>query len=249
VGVGVGGSQPSPPKPAATTSAAPATTSAAATPTQEPSSDEDICKQAAAAKNGFLFTDLFAGRFDQYYHTQSEADQSLMNLICDYTDSKVQAARIFHQSELGKRDKADRDDYLNSPTYGLITKAWDTKLPPVDLRFDNGAPIGPAPAAPAPVTPPTIDTGIPLPTSAAPPPAVPLFNPFIFKLASEYTPRPVEWIWKNHLARRKMTILAGMPGTGKSMITDSMIATNSNAAQWPDGSGYASGGFSKVRTP
>lgn len=43
-----------------------------------------------------------------------------------------------------------------------------------------------------------------------------------------------------------MTILAGMAGTGKSMITDAMVATNSNAGQWPDGSGNASGGYSLV---
>jgi putative DNA primase/helicase len=50
------------------------------------------------------------------------------------------------------------------------------------------------------------------------------------------TPEPVSWIWPGWLARGKVHILAGAPGTGKTTIAVSLAATISAGGTFPDGS-------------
>jgi putative DNA primase/helicase len=50
-----------------------------------------------------------------------------------------------------------------------------------------------------------------------------------------YTPEPVRWLWEGWLARGKLHLLAGAPGTGKTTIAVSIAATVSAGARWPDG--------------
>jgi hypothetical protein len=53
--------------------------------------------------------------------------------------------------------------------------------------------------------------------------------------ASAYTPEPVRWLWDGWLARGKLHLLAGAPGTGKTTIALSIAATVSVGVRWPDG--------------
>jgi energy-coupling factor transporter ATP-binding protein EcfA2 len=53
--------------------------------------------------------------------------------------------------------------------------------------------------------------------------------------ASQVTPRNVEFLWNGKLARGKLTLLAGAPGTGKTTMALSFAATVSSAGKWPDG--------------
>jgi hypothetical protein len=52
---------------------------------------------------------------------------------------------------------------------------------------------------------------------------------------SELQPRSIEWLWMNKLAKGKLHILAGQPGTGKSTIAFQFAATVSSGGNWPDG--------------
>jgi hypothetical protein len=72
------------------------------------------------------------------------------------------------------------------------------------------------------------------------------FNPFIFKTGSEYTPQPVDWLRKNYLARRKITLLAGESGTAKTSLALSWSARISTGGTWPDNSGLVKQGFTLV---
>ena len=47
--------------------------------------------------------------------------------------------------------------------------------------------------------------------------------------------RPVDWLWSGWLARGKLHILAGSPGTGKTTIALALAATVSTGGRWPDG--------------
>jgi hypothetical protein len=47
---------------------------------------------------------------------------------------------------------------------------------------------------------------------------------------------PVRWLWDGWLARGKLHILAGAPGTGKTTIALAMAATITVGGRWPDGS-------------
>jgi putative DNA primase/helicase len=57
---------------------------------------------------------------------------------------------------------------------------------------------------------------------------------FLIK-ASEIKPEPIAWLWKYWLARGKLHIIAGAPGSGKTTIYLSFGAIISSGATWPDG--------------
>lgn len=54
--------------------------------------------------------------------------------------------------------------------------------------------------------------------------------------ASEMMPLPVLWLWLYWLARGKLHILAGPPGSGKTTLMITFIAIVTTGGQWPDGS-------------
>lgn len=92
-------------------------------------SDDDVCDKAASAINGEKFIDLYQGRWDKHYSSQSEADFALVNIIAFYTHNREQITRIFRQSALGQRSKARRSDYMNY----MLNRCFDNLLPPVDM--------------------------------------------------------------------------------------------------------------------
>lgn len=53
--------------------------------------------------------------------------------------------------------------------------------------------------------------------------------------ASAIKPEPILWLWQGWLARGKMHIIAGQPGTGKTTIAMKMAAAVSARGRWPDG--------------
>jgi primase-polymerase (primpol)-like protein len=74
-------------------------------------SDSDVVARASRARNGALFSALWAGDWKQRYGSQSEADLALCSLLgfwCDGDAARVDA--LFRRSGL-YRDKWNRDDY------------------------------------------------------------------------------------------------------------------------------------------
>jgi putative DNA primase/helicase len=53
--------------------------------------------------------------------------------------------------------------------------------------------------------------------------------------ASGIKPEPISWLWRDWLARGKMHIIAGQPGTGKTTLAMKMAGTVSAGSRWPDG--------------
>ena len=47
---------------------------------------------------------------------------------------------------------------------------------------------------------------------------------------------PIRWLWHGWLARGKLHVLAGAPGTGKTTIALALAATITAGSRWPDGS-------------
>ena len=54
--------------------------------------------------------------------------------------------------------------------------------------------------------------------------------------ATSFTVAPIRWIWDGWLARGKLHLLAGAPGTGKTTIALSIASTITAGGRWPDGS-------------
>lgn len=92
-------------------------------------SDQDVFEMAINAANGDKFDRLSRGEWRDEYPSQSEADFALMNMLCFYTRSNEQAMRLFRMTPLGKRDKAQRDKYLEY----MIRKIRAEQAPMVDL--------------------------------------------------------------------------------------------------------------------
>src|SRR5262249_17951108 len=53
--------------------------------------------------------------------------------------------------------------------------------------------------------------------------------------ASDVEMKAVDWEWSNHLARGKVTFLAGDSGLAKSLMTTDFAARITKVGEWPDG--------------
>lgn len=51
--------------------------------------------------------------------------------------------------------------------------------------------------------------------------------------ASQIEPEPIRWLWKHRIALGKLTLIAGDPGLGKSMLTANLAAHVSKGMNWP----------------
>jgi hypothetical protein len=61
----------------------------------------------------------------------------------------------------------------------------------------------------------------------------------VFEVVQDVAAARIDWVWPNRLAARKLTLVAGDPGMGKSQMTIDVVARISTGAMWPDGCGAA----------
>ncbi len=55
----------------------------------------------------------------------------------------------------------------------------------------------------------------------------------VVRRASDVKPEPINWLWPGKIAIGKLTLIAGDPGLGKSMLTVSLAAHVSTGREWP----------------
>lgn len=58
----------------------------------------------------------------------------------------------------------------------------------------------------------------------------------ITRRASTIQPRPIRWLWPNHVQIGAVNLVAGPEGRGKSMVAVDIAARTTTGAVWPDGS-------------
>lgn len=100
----------------------------------------DLVIYERAVKHNPTFLDLWNGNFIHMFPRndgsgngdQSRADQALMNMLCCYSKNRDQVTRMFRQSALGQRDKAQRGDYIER----TITKGYDRTVDVDKIRHD-----------------------------------------------------------------------------------------------------------------
>lgn len=59
------------------------------------------------------------------------------------------------------------------------------------------------------------------------------------RLASEITPERIEWFWPQRFSSGSLTIITGLPGLSKSLLTIDITARITTGGKWPDGTGSA----------
>lgn len=93
-------------------------------------SDREIYDKATNAENGTKFQALWNGDI-QTYHAgdHSSADFAIIDILSFYTQNREQIKRLFRMSGLGRRNKAFREDYVNT----MISKSFDRVISNVDL--------------------------------------------------------------------------------------------------------------------
>lgn len=112
--------------------------------TSEKISDSELVERASSASNGDKFDTLCKGDFAEY-PSQSEADFALLSMLAFYSDSNEQVRRLFRMSALGKRPKAQRDDYLDR----CLRKIRASEPAPIDLsQFKTEVEIAATPTPP-----------------------------------------------------------------------------------------------------
>lgn len=57
--------------------------------------------------------------------------------------------------------------------------------------------------------------------------------------AADIEPQPIEWLWPKRISRGSLTIITGMPGVSKSLLTIDIAARITTGGLWPDGTGSA----------
>lgn len=96
---------------------------------EETLTDQEVHDMASSAVNGPKYDLLCCGRWEGMYPSQSEADLALITILAFYTRSNAQVRRMFRHSALGRREKAQRDAYID---YAL-EKVRSKQTPLVDL--------------------------------------------------------------------------------------------------------------------
>lgn len=176
--------------------------------------DAELVEMAMNATNADKFNTLCSGDMSGY-PSQSEADLALMSILAFYTPDNDQVKRLFRMSALGKREKAQREDYLNY----TLRRIRANEPPPVSL--DQLYSAGEAVAQAAQTTQTPVET--PIHTTAIPeqsttperPPAPPSAIEFpqnllgaIAQYIYESAPRPVKEI----ALAGALTVFAGIVG-------------------------------------
>ncbi len=89
----------------------------------EPLTDEEVLEKARGAGDDGLFADLFNGKWEGRYGSQSEADMALCMKLAFWTaKDTAQIDRLFRQSKL-MREKWDQSHRSDGTTYGQETVA------------------------------------------------------------------------------------------------------------------------------
>jgi len=116
-------------------------------------SDEEVVAIAMRAANAGKFASLCRGE-TLGYPSQSEADEALMSIIAFYTKDNEQVRRIFRTTNLGKREKAIKNDtYLNF-TLRKIRANEPPKMDAEQMKANVAALLSKKPPEPAKPPPP-----------------------------------------------------------------------------------------------
>ncbi|EHU1525359.1 AAA family ATPase [Acinetobacter baumannii] len=176
--------------------------------------DESIMEKAWNAGNKEKFQALWFAELDTNLQAigldHSQADLSLIQMLAFYTNNNDQLIRLWHKSNLGKRIKANRKDYIESTIRkarqyqahdeyeaNIGKKIADNLL----ARYNAQKPIG--------------------------------INKFIpTKLLDVMNRPPMEWFVQGVLPKKGLAAIYGLPATGKSFLMLDLLFAICKGEEW-----------------
>lgn len=175
--------------------------------------DNAVLDLAFSSKNGVSIRALYEGDISKYGKDDSAADLALADHFAFWTAGNAeQIERLWLASPLGKRSKtATRKDYRMRTIQKAIANCKE---------FYKGHSK-------------TSKSSLPHDAKTA----VPANNDNIsFLTSSNVVSKPISWLWKDKIAKGKVTLIAGDPGLGKSQVTLFLAATVSKGGEFPGAS-------------
>jgi AAA domain-containing protein/primase/DNA polymerase family protein len=170
-------------------------------------SDEEIIERAGAAANGERFKRLWAGDTSGY-SSPSEADAALCSRLAFWIGPDPQRIdALFRQSGLCREKWTRREDYRRRTIERALKDRTEFYQAPKVVRLADGTERAVEELQPE-------EVGI---------------------LLSGVEPEKVEWLWERWLALRKLALVDGDPGLGKSATTLDLAARISAGKPFPDG--------------
>lgn len=167
--------------------------------------DDAILEKCRTAKNKHKFLDLWAGQWQGYYTSQSEADLGFLGMLHFYSQDDQQLDRLFRRSGL-IRPKWDQRH--GETTYGQRTIAQALML--TTARYGDDICVDRPGPAPASITPPWTNSLLLVRT--APPEAV--------------------WLLEGILPQGSVVMLSGREGDMKSWLAMDMCACVAAGRPW-----------------
>lgn len=62
-----------------------------------------------------------------------------------------------------------------------------------------------------------------------------LKSPYVLQSMTDFTMKPIKWLWRDRIARGKLTMWGGSPGCGKSLAALSLVSIVTAEKEFPDG--------------
>jgi putative DNA primase/helicase len=174
--------------------------------------DDQLLERAKGFRNGNKTADLWNGVWQNWFPSQSEADQSLCDTFAFlYQKDAARIDRMFRRSGL-MRDKWDESHRGDGATYGELTvaKAIAGTRETYKQRSESG---GSGVARP------------PLPSGSS----------LSYRWANQIQAEDTKWLWTAKIPIGKLTLFVGNPGEGKTLAAEDIASHVSTGAPWPDG--------------
>lgn len=174
-----------------------------------PTDDKALLALMFTSSNGERIKGLYEGDLTRHGGDYSTADAALCSYLAFWTGKDAdRMERIWLESPLGNRHKTQaRGDYRERTIAFAIEKCTEVyKGKEVTSRSSlNSSPTSVAKKSRAVIT----------------------------RLA-DIQAEPVRWLWPGRIALGKLTLVAGDPGFGKSLLTVDLAARVSRGSMWPD---------------
>lgn len=181
--------------------------------------DEAILQRATNAANGAKFRALFNGDWQAIGHKDhSKADAQLVQMLAEYSANNKQVKRLFLQSALGQRDKANkRKDYLD----GTLAQARAHQANEPNARHGEQIAL-------------QLMAGE-LVKRMAPkrPERAACIGGLRLVAANEIAARPpMKWLVRGVLPEKGIGAIFGQPGSGKSFLVLDLLAAVATGCHW-----------------